>query len=190
MAKDKNTSKKDQNAKTSLPPSGFKIIVREVWRDKVAFASFCIIVAILLFTFVGSLFLNKSQVTEINIAEAYYGWGESGHIFGTDDGGRDILKLLMMGGRNSILIGLSVTVLCEGVGLLVGLFSGYFGGVTDAVIMRIVDFIQILPQFPIIIVLTTVIPNYNAGTLVLLISMFGWTSTARYFRAFVLSQRT
>ena len=42
MAKDKNTSKKDQNAKTSLPPSGFKIIVREVWRDKVAFASFCI----------------------------------------------------------------------------------------------------------------------------------------------------
>ena len=55
--------------------------------------------------------------------------------------------------------------------------------------MRIVDFIQILPQFPIIIVLTTVIPNYNAGTLVLLISMFGWTSTARYFRAFVLSQR-
>ena len=72
MAKDKNTSKKDQNAKTSLPPSGFKIIVREVWRDKVAFVSFCIIVAILLFTFVGSLFLNKSQVTEINIAEAYY----------------------------------------------------------------------------------------------------------------------
>ena len=72
MAKDKNTSKKDQNAKTSLPPSGFKIIVREVWRDKVAFASFCIIVAILLFTFVGSLFLNKGQVTEINIAEAYY----------------------------------------------------------------------------------------------------------------------
>ena len=64
MAKDKNTSKKDQNAKTSLPPSGFKIIVREVWRDKVAFVSFCIIVAILLFTFVGSLFLNKSQVTD------------------------------------------------------------------------------------------------------------------------------
>ncbi len=67
MAKDKNTSKKDQNAKPSLPPSGFKIIAREVWRDKVAFVSFCIIVAILLFTFVGSLFLNKSQVTEINI---------------------------------------------------------------------------------------------------------------------------
>ncbi|AHA97162.1 MULTISPECIES: ABC transporter permease [Lactobacillus] len=189
MAKDKNTSKKDQNAKTSLPPSGFKIIVREVWRDKVAFVSFCIIVAILLFTFVGSLFLNKSQVTEINIAEAYYAWGESGHVFGTDDGGRDILKLLIMGGRNSILIGLAVTVICEGVGLLVGLFAGYFGGVTDAIIMRIVDFIQILPQFPIIIVLTTVIPNYNAGTLVWLISMFGWTGSARYFRAFVLSQR-
>lgn len=65
MAKDKNTSKKDQNAKTSLPPSGFKIIVREVWRDKVAFASFCIIVAILLFTF-GWLIVPKQEPSNRN----------------------------------------------------------------------------------------------------------------------------
>ncbi len=61
MAKDKNTSKKDQNAKTSLPPSGFKIIVREVWRDKVAFVSFCIIVAILLFTFAAKTVYGSSS---------------------------------------------------------------------------------------------------------------------------------
>ena len=65
--------------------------------------------------------------------------GEAGHLLGTDDGGRDIMKLLMMGGRNSIMIGISVTVITEIVGLVVGLVSGYYGGVIDVIIMRIVD---------------------------------------------------
>lgn len=192
MADKKNTKQKDvkdEKAKASLPPSGFKVVMREIARDKVALGALTIIILILIFTFIGSLFLNRAQVTEINIADAYYGWGEAGHLLGTDDGGRDILKLLMMGGRNSIMIGLSVTLITETVGLIVGLVAGYYGGVIDSIIMRIVDFIQILPQFPIIIVLVTVIPNYNAATLVLLIAMFGWTTTARYFRSFVLSQR-
>ena len=188
MAKDTAKEKKQQE-QVSLPPSGFKVVVREVMRDKKALTAFIIICLILIFCFGGSLFLNKNQITEINIAEAYYGWGEGGHIFGTDDGGRDIFKLLIMGGRNSILIGLSVTAIDECFGLFVGLVAGYFGGNVDAVIMRIVDFVQILPQFPVIIVLTTVIPHYNAGTLVLLLAMFYWTTTARYFRSFVLSQR-
>ena len=187
--KKKNETVKNEKPKASLPPSGFKVVMREVFHDKVAFTAFVIIVLILIFTFGGSLFLNKSQITEINIADAYYGWGEAGHLLGTDDGGRDILKLLIMGGRNSILIGVSVTVITEVIGLVVGLVSGYYGGGIDSIIMRIVDFVQILPQFPIIIVLTTVIPNYNAVTLVWLMSMFYWTTTARYYRSFVLSQR-
>lgn len=185
----KNQEVKSDKPKASLPPSGFKVVVREIVRDKVALVAFIIIVLILLLTFGGSLFLNRAQVTEINIADSYYGWGEAGHLLGTDDGGRDILKLLMMGGRNSIMIGISITVITEIFGLIVGLVSGYYGGVIDSVIMRIVDFVQILPMMPIIIVLTTVIPHYNAVTLVWLIAMFGWTTTARYYRSFILSQR-
>ena len=187
------TKKKQANVKNepkaSLPPSGFRIIMHEIVKDKVALVAFGLIVLILILTFGGSLFLNKDQVTEINIIDSYMGWGQGGHLLGTDDGGRDIFKLLLMGGRNSIMIGLSVTAIIEVTGLIVGLVSGYYGGVVDAIIMRIVDFIQILPQMPIIIVLTTVIPNYNAVTLVFLIAMFGWTTTARYFRSFILSQR-
>ncbi|MGQ5709419.1 ABC transporter permease [Lactobacillus sp. PSON] len=191
MAKEtkKNQEVKNDKPKASLPPSGFKVVVREIVRDKTALVAFILIVLILLFTFGGSLFLNKAQITEINIVDAYYGWGEGGHLLGTDDGGRDIMKLLMMGGRNSILIGLSITVITEIAGLVVGLVSGYYGGIVDSIIMRIVDFVQILPMMPIIIVLTTVIPNYNAITLVWLIAMFGWTTTARYYRSFILSQR-
>lgn len=185
----KDSSKEKEQQQVSLPPSGFKVVVREVMRDKRALTAFIIICLILIFTFGGSLFLNRAKITEINIADAYYGWGQGGHIFGTDDGGRDIFKLLIMGGRNSILIGLSVTAIDECFGLFIGLVSGYFGGNVDAVIMRVVDFIQILPRFPVIIVLTTVIPHYNAVALVLILAMFYWTTTARYFRSFVLSQR-
>lgn len=189
MAKEKENKNTASTKKPSLPPSGFKVVVREIIHDKIAMAAFIIIVLILLATFVGSLFLSGQNVTEINIADAYYGWGEAGHLLGTDDGGRDILKLLIVGGRNSILIGLAVTLITEVLGLVIGLISGYYGGTVDAVIMRIVDFIQILPQMPIIIVLTTVIPNYNAVTLVWLVAMFGWTTTVRYYRSFILSQR-
>lgn len=189
MAKEKENKNTESAQKPSLPPSGFKVAVREILHDKIAMGAFIIIVLILLMTFVGSLFLNSQSVTEINIADAYYGWGEAGHLLGTDDGGRDILRLLIVGGRNSILIGLSVTLITEILGLVIGLVTGYYGGTVDAIIMRIVDFVQILPQMPIIIVLTTVLPNYNAVTLVLLISMFGWTTTVRYYRSFILSQR-
>lgn len=184
------TSTKEVNKKEVSPPSSsFKVIAREIIKDKKALTAFIIIILVLLLTFGGSLFLNKDQVTDANIVEAYYSWGTSGHLLGTDDGGRDILKLLMMGGRNSILIGLGVTAVCETLGLIIGLVSGYYGGYIDAVIMRIVDFVQVLPAMPIEIVLVSVIPHYSPISLVWIISLFGWTGTARYFRAFVLSQR-
>lgn len=188
--KKENTSTEEvKKKKVSSPASSFKVVVREIVKDKIALTAFIIIVLILLFTFGGSLFLNSEKVTETNIIDAYMGWGMNGHLFGTDDGGRDIVNLLIMGGRNSILIGLGVTAVCEIVGLVVGLVSGYYGGYVDAIIMRIVDFVQVLPAMPIEIVLVSVIPHYSPVSLVWIISMFGWTTTARYFRAFVLSQR-
>lgn len=188
--KKENTSTQEvKKKKVSSPASSFKVVVREIVKDKIALTAFIIIVLILLFTFGGSLFLNSEKVTETNIIDAYMGWGMNGHLFGTDDGGRDIVNLLIMGGRNSILIGLGVTAVCEIVGLVVGLVSGYYGSYVDAIIMRIVDFVQVLPAMPIEIVLVSVIPHYSPVSLVWIISMFGWTTTARYFRAFVLSQR-
>lgn len=190
MAKNKSLKdKKQKKAQKETPPSGFKIIWQEIWRTPSARIAFFIVVACLLFTFVGSLFLNKSQITATDIMSSYDSWGVDGHIFGADQGGRDIFKLLIMGGRNSIMIGVSVTIISLIVGLFIGLLSGYYGGVIDNIVMRIVDFIQIMPQFPILIVLASVIPNYNAFTLVAMISIFDWTGEARYYRSFVLAQR-
>ncbi|MDF7638749.1 ABC transporter permease [Lactobacillus sp. ESL0791] len=191
MSEKKNLQKNDKNTKApiSRPTSGFRIAVREIWRDKGARFSLFVLILVLLFTFGGSMFLNKGQVTEFNILDAYQGWGQDGHIFGTDDGGRDIFKLLIMGGRNSIIIGLAVSVICMVIGIVIGLISGYFGGTIDNIIMRIIDFWQLLPPLPIEIVLVTVIPNFSATALVGIISLFSWTRESRFYRAYVLSQR-
>ena len=190
MAKDKSSNnKKEKKAKQATPPSGFRIIWREIMHEPSARVALVVIIAILLFCFVGSLFLNKADITATDIMAANDPWGTPGHILGADDGGRDIFKLLIMGGRNSITIGISVTLISLVIGLIVGMFAGYFGGVIDNIVMRIVDFIQIMPQFPILIVLASVIPNYNAVTLVMMMTLFGWTGEARYYRSFVLAQR-
>lgn len=190
MAKDKSSNnKKEKKAKQATPPSGFRIIWREIMHEPSARVALVVIIAILLFCFVGSLFLNKADITATDIMAVNDPWGTPGHILGADDGGRDIFKLLIMGGRNSITIGISVTLISLVIGLIVGMFAGYFGGVIDNIVMRIVDFIQIMPQFPILIVLASVIPNYNAVTLVMMMTLFGWTGEARYYRSFVLAQR-
>ncbi len=131
----------------------------------------------------------SKESLDTNILDGLMPAFSSGHFLGTDEGGKDILSLLIVGGRNSIVIGISVTAISIILGLVIGLISGYFGGVVDDIFMRIIDFIMVLPRFMIIIILTTIISNYNAFTLILLISLFSWTSSARYFRSFVLAQR-
>ncbi|MCT7845888.1 MAG: peptide ABC transporter permease, partial [Lactobacillus iners] len=165
------------NSTPDLPPSAIKVVAKEIIKDKISLLAFLVIALIFATTFIGSFAFSilHVDVTDTNIADAFYSWGQMGHILGTDDGGRDILNLLIVGGRNSIMIGLSVTFITEVIGLVVGVISGYYGGFIDAIIMRIIDFIQILPQLPIIIVLVSVIPNYNSVILVALISLFGWT---------------
>ena len=75
------------------------------------------------------------------------------HWLGTDDGGRDELLRLMIGGQISLLVGLLATVVGGTIGLIVGVVSGYFGGRTDAMLMRFTDGMIALPLLPLLIVL-------------------------------------
>ncbi|MGX4645164.1 ABC transporter permease [Holzapfeliella sp. JNUCC 80] len=186
--KNKDDLKTATGDTVSIPPTGFKLVLKELFKDKFAIVAMIIILAIGLFTFGGSLFVSKDSL-DTNILDGLLPAFSPGHILGTDEGGKDILSLLIVGGRNSIIIGISVTAIAIVVGLVIGLVSGYFGGIVDDIFMRIIDFIMVLPRFMIIIILTTIISDYNSFTLIVLISLFSWTSSARYFRSFVLAQR-
>ena len=180
-------SKENTQTKT-LNPTGFSVISREFLKDKVALVSLTLLVLILAFVFIGSLFIDQEQVMGVNIISKNLPPGYEGHLLGTDSYGRDVLGQLIIGARNSILIGFSITIITSVIGVSVGLISGYYGGRIDGILMRIVDFIMILPILLLIIVFVTVIKSYTIYHFILIMSAFYWTAKARLFRTRVLTE--
>ena len=180
-------SKENTQTKT-LNPTGFSVISREFLKDKVALVSLTLLVLILAFVFIGSLFIDQEKIMGVNIISKNLLPGYEGHLLGTDSYGRDVLGQLIIGARNSILIGFSITIITSVIGVSVGLISGYYGGRIDGILMRIVDFIMILPILLLIIVFVTVIKSYTIYHFILIMSAFYWTAKARLFRTRVLSE--
>ena len=144
IKKDKNVNTQNNNVTVSEKPTGFNVILREIKKDKFAIISLIILGVLFLTIFIGAFLTNQEAVMKISLLDKYAAPGE-GFYLGADSGGRDILGQLIIGARNSIIIGVTVTVLTSGIGIVVGLVAGYYGGVVDDLIMRLIDFIMILP---------------------------------------------
>ncbi|MFG1494879.1 ABC transporter permease [Halobacteriovorax sp. ZH4_bin.1] len=115
-------------------------------------------------------------------------WAEGGSfqfILGTDDLGRDVLSRLIYGAQISLFVGISIVLISTLVGTMLGLIAGYFGGKTDAVIMRLIDILMAYPSILLAIIVVSVIgPGLmNAVFAVALVSIPSFT---RLIRANVL----
>lgn len=112
----------------------------------------------------------------------------SEHWLGTDTYRQDILARVIYGSRVSLLVGLVATVVSMGLGALVGLMSGYWGGARDEVLMRITDVFLVIPWLALMIVFMAVLPGgASVYKVVVVIGITGWSSTARIVRAQVFS---
>ena len=165
-----------------------KTMWREVKNDKMALFSLILLSAILLTVYVGSYLLDLDKINRIDMFNIY-AKPSADNWLGTDYGGRDIFGTLIIGAKNSITIGVVITLISGLIGLTVGLISGYFGGFIDNVIMRIIDFIIILPFLMIVIVLITVVPVFNVPVFIAIMSIFLWTGKARLIRSKTLAER-
>ncbi len=177
-----NTSKKPDQ-----PPTFIKLVGKEISHDKLALTSFILFIAILIIVFIGATMIDSPTATKINLTKLNKA-PSAKYILGTDGSGRDMLPQLFLGARNSFLIAFGVTILCGVLGILAGLFAGFYGGKVDNVIMRMLDFISMLPRLMFIIVIVSLIPNYNVATFILVITAFSWMSDARLVRAKTLQQ--
>jgi len=116
-------------------------------------------------------------------------WVEGGsmqYILGTDAFGRDILSRLIYGARVSLIVATLALVAGGGVGLMIGIVAGYFGGVIDNALMRLVDAAFTFPAI-LFALLLAVTMGQGLGTLVLAISLLLWASFARVLRGEVLA---
>ncbi|MGN7409299.1 MULTISPECIES: ABC transporter permease [unclassified Sporosarcina] len=169
-------------------PSLAKTIWREIRHDKMALISLVLLIGILITAYSSPLFIDQEQLQRVNFLETWEAPSEA-HWLGTDDGGRDVFGQLLLGTRNSFTIGLSVTVIAGLFGLTIGLIAGFFGGWIDNVIMRIIDFLMVLPSTMFIIVFIVIVPDYSILSFVLMMSAFAWFQKARLIRSKGLAER-
>lgn len=145
-----------------------------------------IVVAMAAFCFLGPLLYHTDQ-THVFLSQANLG-PRPGHPLGTDGDGSDELGRLMAGGQVSLELAAIAGVLAALVGSLWGAVAGYFGGVVDVVMMRVVDAAIAIPAVVLLLLLMSI---YRPSTamLVLVIAGTSWLSTARLVRAEALTLR-
>lgn len=129
-------------------------------------------------------------VDEIDLGHRGMGPSVStGHLFGTDELGRDYLTRVMVGIRSSAIVALTVLVVSTTMGALVGLLSGYWSGPLDKVLMRVTDGVLTLPGLALVLAVAGLIGRGSPLRLGLVIAALGWPLLARVVRAQASSLR-
>lgn len=108
------------------------------------------------------------------------------HWLGLDNGGFDVLSNLIYGARTSLLVGAISAVAGILIGGVIGLVAGYFGGVTDVVLMRVTDYFLVIPDIPLMMVFGALFGR-SVRNIIIIIALIYWTSVARLIRAQVKS---
>jgi peptide/nickel transport system permease protein len=154
--------------------------------NPLATAGGLVVLAMAAFCFLGPLAYHTDQ-THVFLSQANLPPG-AGHPLGTDGDGVDELGRLMAGGQISLEVGASAGVLAALLGAMWGATSGYFGGVVDAIMMRIVDAAIAIPALVLLLLLISIVTP-STTVLVLVIAATSWLSTARLVRAEALTLR-
>ena len=153
-------------------------------KNRLAFASFWILIFMVVFCFIGPL-LSPYDYRSNNLEKTLLN-PTAGHWFGTDDLGRDQLTRVMVGGRVSLGVGIIATTVSLLIGVAYGATAAYLGGKVDSVMMRLVDVLYALP-FTIFVILLMTIFERSIVLLFVVIGAVEWLTMARIVRGQVLS---
>ena len=164
---------------------------RRIWRrfrrHRLALVSAVLMVVVILVTFPLAPVVAPLHPHDIEIKKISQAPGP-GHLLGTDPTGRDVWSRVVYGGRVSMSVGIVAVALYITIGTILGSVSGYYGGRSDAVIMRVTDTVM---AFPTLIILITIVSFIGPGIYnsMLAIGLIGWTGVARLVRSLILSIR-
>lgn len=148
-----------------------------------------ILLALILFTTVGRLFINQNdayrQSADINKAPS------AKHPFGTDSQGRDLLAMMVLGTGMTLQVGAISGGIGLGVGIVLGFVAGYYGGLFDTILTSIIDVYMTIPGFLILIMVATTFSRVTLSIteMGLIVAIVSWAGSARAIRAQVLTMR-
>lgn len=164
-----------------------RAFVRVYRQSRAGIAGLCIVVAAIVFSFLGPILYRTDQL-HVNL-NAVSQPPSVHHLLGTNAVGNDVLGQMMLGGQSSIEIGLAAALLASVLGTVWGAVAGYVGGWLDAVMMRVVDSMIAIPHLLMILLLTSIF-GPSTPVLILVIGLVSWLATARLVRGDALSLRT
>lgn len=183
-----------QQKKPERSLSPWQIARRKFVRNKLAMISSFFIVLVTLMSisapFIAPVLSPLPDISKVNIgAMNIEPNGE--HLLGTDKSGRDVLTRLFYGGRISLLVGFSATLIVITLGTIVGALAGFFGGFIDSILMRFTDFVLNFPFLVFVIVLNTILYGIVDGlwVLIMVIGALSWGGVARLVRSKVLAEK-
>ena len=152
-----------------------KIVISRMLHSKFFMVGAVTAIVIILLSVFSPVIVQYDPLTN-NLAERlmapeYFARGLQGHVFGTDEAGRDIFSRLLLGSRYSLTIAAVVVFVAAFIGTVLGAVSGYFGGAVDAVIMRLCDIMMAIPNLVLAIAVMAVLgPNIFNLVIVLIIT--------------------
>lgn len=173
--------------KKSYRTNPFADFMRRMTKSFSAKLGVILFVIIVLFCLIGPFF-SPYGVNDVDLLNMYAG-PSANHILGCDALGRDMCTRLMYGGRYSLALGVSASVFGAFVGVVVGSIGGYFGGITETLIMRLMDVWSALPGTLLCILISSALGKGFFPTVIAL-TVGGVPGTVRMIRGQILTERS
>lgn len=176
----------------SKPTTFFKESWNRLRKNPIFIISSILILLIIFVALFPFVFTNQDPLYA-NLEYAKKGTGNYGgffHLLGTDMQGYDIFTRIIYGTRASVIVGVMSTLLTVVLGGFLGSLAGYFGGWIDALISRIIDIFYAIPFLLGAIIILSVFNQFrNVWVVIVVLGVFGWTTTARITRGAVMSAK-
>ncbi len=180
------TFQKEQKRLDQDSDSFMKTVFQRFKRNKLAMGSlivFILIVLVALFAEQLAPYARDQTVGSFQAAPS------DGHLLGTDSVGRDVFTRLLHGTQVSLIVGFGSVFIYATIGTTLGLMAGYFGGVVDAVIMRITEAFQSFPYFLVVLTFVSIL-NSGLWTVTFIMGLLGWPRLTRIVRSEVLQLKS
>lgn len=156
-----------------------------LYHNRKSFAGSVILLGLVAIGILGRIYTPHSPFLP---AYADYLPPSGAHLLGTNYEGQDVFSQFLYGTGTSLMVGFAVGALSSIIGLAVGVVAGYYGKITDSLLMRFVDVLLVIPAFPLLIVLSSYFPPTLESTIVIL-AILGWPIMSRVIRSQTLALR-
>lgn len=134
-------------------------------------------------------FIAPYSPTKMNMARAYSSPSPN-HLLGTDRYGRDMLSRVIIGSRSILTTALGISIISVFIGIVIGFTAGYFGGIVDEVIMRLMDILMSIPSLLLAMVMLGIIVSPGVLSVMIIISIVYSPRTARVARSALLEYKS